>query len=198
TVLLIGPGKSAKEANEKIRCMGKNNDTAIISVNYNYDDNIVDYIFCSNMRRFVKLDANDYKKCIATSNIKAQGVYLQVKYRDLMNNFKAVKDNAGLMIIRLLINLKIKKILLSGFDGYSHDILNNYANEEMSIHMKNSIMDEINDGMRQAINKFREEVEIEFLSGGGRFEQKGTNDMKKDDIRAVTFMDSTSEKTGGG
>lgn len=174
TVLLVGPGKSAAEAKETIRDISKRTDVVTISVNHNYDDSIVDYVFCSNMRRFARLEPKDFRKCIITSNIKAEGVYLQVKYRDLMNNFKAVKDNAGLMAIQLLANLKAKKILMAGFDGYSHDVLENYANEEMSIHMRNSIMDEINEGMKKAIGKFRNEIGFEFLSGGSRFDEGGS------------------------
>ena len=169
TVLLIGPGKSTIEAKKQIQDFGQREDSSIISVNFNYNDAMVDYIFCSNMRRFRKLNSKDLKKCIVTSNIKAEGVYLQVKYRDLMNNFKMVKDNAGLMAMKLLASMGVKQIELAGFDGYSHDMLENYADEKMSIYMKNQVMDEINEGMKKAIEQYRKDVDIEFISGGGRF-----------------------------
>lgn len=170
TILLIGPGKSVAVSRNKILEVAKKEDVITISVNHNYSDEVVDYIFCSNMRRFRKIKPKDLKKSIITSNIRASGVYLQVRYRDLMNNYKSVKDNAGLMVIQLLLKLGIKKIELVGFDGYSHDMLENYADEKMSIYMKNQVMEEINEGMKKAIEQYRKKVCIEFISGGTRFE----------------------------
>lgn len=170
TVLLIGPGKSAGEAKRDIISCKEMDDAIVISVNYNYDDDVTDYVFCSNMRRFRKLSQNDLKKCITTSNIRIKGAYLQVKYRDLMNNIKLVKDNAGLMAIQLLIKIGAKEIRLVGFDGYSHDMLDNYADEEMSIHMRNQVVDEMNAGMKKVLDQYREKIDIKFISGGMRLE----------------------------
>ena len=170
TVLLIGPGRSASTYRDKIMALSRKKDVISISVNHNYNDAVVDYIFCSNMRRFRKIESKYLKKCIITSNIKSDGVYLQVRYRDLMNNFKSVKDNAGLMAIQLLVNMGVKKIELAGFDGYSHDMLGNYADEKMSIYMKNQVADEINEGMKKAINQYKKDVGIEFVSGATKFE----------------------------
>ena len=167
-ILLIGPGKSVAFFRDKIFELAKKEDTITISVNHNYDDEMVDYVFCSNMRRFRELAAKDLRKCIITSNIKSGDVYLQVRYRALINDYKSVKDNAGLMVIQLLLNLGVNKIELAGFDGYSHDTLENYADEKMSIYMKNQVMDEINEGMKKAIEQYRKQVEIEFISGSTR------------------------------
>ena len=166
SILLIGPGKSADVSRKKILELAKREDTITISVNHNYCDEVVDYIFCSNMRRFRELELDDLKKCIITSNIRAEGVYLQVRYRDLMNNYKSVKDNAGLMVMQMLIKLGVNKIELAGFDGYSHDTLENYADEKMSIYMRNQVTDEINEGMKKAIEEYRLQADIKFISGG--------------------------------
>lgn len=170
TILLIGPGKSSVTYRNRILELAQQDGVVTISVNHNYSYEIVDYIFCSNMRRFRKIKPSDFKKCIVTSNIKVEGVYLQVRYRELMNNFKSVKDNAGLMAMQLLTDLGAKKLELIGFDGYSHDMLENYADEKMSIYMKNQVMDEINEGMKKAIEQFRKKVDIEFISGTTRFD----------------------------
>ena len=170
TVVLIGPGKSATGARNIINELIKKENSIIISVNFNYDDKLVDFVFCSNMRRFRQLDSDDLSKCIVTSNIKAKDVYLQVRYRELINDFKMVRDNAGLMAVKFLVNVGVKQIKLVGFDGYSRDMLDNYSEEKMSIHMKNEILDGINKGMKNALELYRNYVCIDFLSVGSRLE----------------------------
>lgn len=88
-----------------------------VSVNYNYPLVNTDYIFLSNLRRFRELDVSNRGKCIVTSNIPADNVYLQTKYRDLLCDIEAVKDNAGLMAIKFFAQMGVKKIYLAGFDG---------------------------------------------------------------------------------
>lgn len=48
-------------------------------------------------------------------------MYIQTKYRELLCDIEAVKDNAGLMAIKYFTQMGAKKIYLAGFDGYSHD-----------------------------------------------------------------------------
>ena len=126
TVLLIAPGKSSIEEKDEITSF-VNEDVVTVSVNYNYSLVDTDYIFLSNLRRFRELDASNREKCIVTSNIPADNVYLQTKYRDLLCDIEAVKDNAGLMAIKFFTQMGVKKIYLAGFDGYSHDEKENYG-----------------------------------------------------------------------
>ena len=93
TILLIAPGKSSIEEKDGIISF-VNEDVVTVSVNYNYPLVDTDYIFLSNLRRFRELDASNREKCIVTSNIPADNVYLQTKYRDLLCDIEAVKDNA--------------------------------------------------------------------------------------------------------
>ena len=104
------------------------------------------------------------QKCIITSNIPADEVYLQIKYSDLLNDIEAVRDNAGLMAIKLLISFGASKIYLAGFDGYSHDVLENYAKEQMMYITKKATIDAINEGMGKTLSKLSKEIEIEFIT----------------------------------
>lgn len=126
TILLIAPGKSSIEEKQKIATF-IDEDVVTISVNYNYPLVNTDYIFLSNLRRFRELETSSRKKCIVTSNIPADNVYIQTKYRDLLCDIEAVKDNAGLMAIKYFAQMGAKKIYLAGFDGYSHDEKENYG-----------------------------------------------------------------------
>ena len=111
-----GEKNAAKYADEVIVLSKGVQDYFKESVNYNYPLVDTDYIFLSNLRRFRELDASNREKCIVTSNIPADNVYLQTKYRDLLCDIEAVKDNAGLMAIKFFAKMGVKKIYLAGFE----------------------------------------------------------------------------------
>lgn len=160
TVVLVAPGRSSKEEKEKIVDASK--DAVCISVNFDYPSS--EYIFLSNLRRFRELDESKRYKCIVTSNITSDQVYLQTKYRDLLNDVEAVRDNAGLMAIKFLIDYEVKEILLAGFDGYSHDSKENYANASMEFITKNALLDAMNAGMSEVLKQYSKDIGISYLT----------------------------------
>lgn len=164
TILLIAPGKSSVIENKKIVNASKQNNTVTVSVNHEYSDNITDFIFLSNLRRFRELDESKKTKCIVTSNISAEGVYYQTKYRDLLNREESISDNAGLMAIKFFSLQGAEKILLAGFDGYSHDVRENYGNNEMAFVTRNAVLDAINTGMTKILKEYSRGIPIEFLT----------------------------------
>jgi 4-hydroxy 2-oxovalerate aldolase len=163
-VLLIAPGKSSVDEQKKICDFATKNDVLVISVNFDYKYAMTDLIFLSNLRRFKELDANKRCNCIVTSNIPADKAYLQTKYCDLITNEEAVKDNAGLMAIRFLINYGVEEIYLAGFDGYSHDERENYGDSHMAFITRNAVLDAMNDGMIKVLKQYEKEIKIKFLT----------------------------------
>ena len=163
TILLIAPGKSSIEERKKIASF-INEDVVTISVNYNYPLVNTDYIFLSNLRRFRELDASNREKCIVTSNIPADNVYIQTKYRELLCDIEAVKDNAGLMAIKYFTQMGAKKIYLAGFDGYSHDEKENYGESTMAFVTRTAVLDAMNVGMTEMLKKYSNIVELKFLT----------------------------------
>lgn len=164
TVLLIGPGKSAESDKEKIVAYAKDENTISINVNYDYPHLQADFAFISNMRRFREYPVEKHGRCIITANILSDDVYLQTKYRDLLNDVEAVRDNAGLMAIKFLINYGVKKVVLAGFDGYSHNSSENYAEKSMAFVTKTALLDAINHGMAMMLKEYSKQIEIEFLT----------------------------------
>lgn len=162
-ILLVAPGKSSVDEIDKIKEF-IDNDTIIISVNYAFESLIPDFIFLSNLRRLRELAEDKKDKCIVTSNIPADGVYYQTKYRDLLNDEESVRDNAGLMAIRFLMGYDIEGIYLVGFDGYSHDVKENYGSSEMAFITRNAVLDVINIGMSKVLKQYREKIKIEFVT----------------------------------
>lgn len=160
TIVLVAPGKSSKEEKEKIFQAAK--DAVCISVNFDYPES--DYVFLSNLRRYKELPEESLSKAIVTSNITSDKFYLQTKYRDLLNDVEAVRDNAGLMAIKLLMRYGVKEILLAGFDGYSHDFRENYANSSMEFITKNALLDAMNAGMSEVLKQYSNDINISYLT----------------------------------
>lgn len=163
-ILLIAPGKSSGDEKDKIVAFALKNDVISVSVNFDYPSCETDYIFVSNLRRFRELPTEQYGKCIVTSNIPADNVYLQTNYFDLLLPIEAVQDNAGLMAIKFFIELGVKEINLAGFDGYSHDVKQNYALRQMELVTKNAVIDAMNEGMEETIRILKKDCKILWLS----------------------------------
>lgn len=164
TVLIIAPGKSSEDERGKIIEHASKKNVVTISINFDYRHFNTDFVFVSNLRRYRELNKNKRGKCIVTSNIPAEGVYLQTKYAPLLNDIEAIKDNAGMMLIQYLINLGVEKILLAGMDGYVHEASENYANEQMEFITKNTILDAMNSGMSKMLTNFALQIKIKFLT----------------------------------
>lgn len=163
-VVIIAPGKSAEDDKKTIISFTNKPDVISISLNFSYPHVDTDYIFISNLRRYNKLEEDKKSKTIITSNIKGEGVYLSTEYSDLLNDIEAVKDNAGMMLIKFLINLGVDEIYLAGMDGYSHDITQNYVGENLQLITKQSLVDKINFGMEEMIKYYSKLVKINFLT----------------------------------
>lgn len=162
--LIIAPGKSALVETDKIIKCAKREETLTISINYDYDETLTDYIFISNRRRYRDLPVEKKTKSIVTSNIPAVDVYLQVRYKDLLNCTEAVEDNAGLMLIKFLINQGIRKIYIAGMDGYSPNSDENYADQRMNFFTEKEMAKKKNFGMISLLKEYKKQIDIEMLT----------------------------------
>lgn len=164
SVLIIAPGQSSVTEKDKIVSYSLRNDVVTVSINYEFDESLTDYLFVSNLRRFRDIPQNKRTKCIVTSNISAMDVFLRVRYKDLLNDVDAVKDNAGLMLIQLLMKLGVKKIYIAGMDGYSIILDDNYAEAKMAFHADKQLIEEKNAGMTKVLKKIAKSIDIEFVT----------------------------------
>lgn len=163
-VLIIAPGQSSVLEKNKIVEFKENHNVIVISVNYDFDESITDYLFVSNIRRFRDLPDDKKKKCIVTSNIGDKDVYLKVQYRDLLNSEESVKDNAGLMLAKLLLKLGIKKLYIAGMDGYSVNNDDNYADNSMSFKNEKEQAEKKNKGITKVLKEIQKDIEVEFVT----------------------------------
>lgn len=163
-VLMIAPGPSSIKERDRIIECAKEKDVVSISINHDYDSDLIDYIFISNLRRYQNIPEYKRKKSIVTSNIPALGVYLQVRYTDLLNEQDGVRDNAGLMLAKLAVIFGAKKILIGGMDGYSYNSIDNYADETMDFFTEKMQAEKRNYGMEAVLKELKKQVDIEFIT----------------------------------
>lgn len=164
TILLIAAGRSSVEEKQKIMEFSKKDDVVTISINYDYKEVNTSFIFLGNLRRYRELANEARSRCIVTSNIPADGVYLQTKYSDLLDEDETVKDNTGMMAIKFFSEFNIKAIYLAGFDGYAYDSKENFGDDKMAVVMKNAVIDAINESMKKTLTKYSKNIEIHFLT----------------------------------
>jgi 4-hydroxy 2-oxovalerate aldolase len=164
TVLILAPGNSLNTSKETIDKFIEDNDTVIISANY---DDIVfgtKYNFYSNIKRFDQYLANDSEKNILiTSNIRkvANGKCIVFNYYDLACDENGLFDNCVIMLFRLLDIIGVKEVNIAGFDGFSN--LNpNYAyNSHTSDKQDKSEQNKI---ITNRIAKLRKKMKINFIT----------------------------------
>lgn len=201
-VLLIAPGKNSYAERERVIGFIQKNDPVVMSVNFNYNYAPVDYIFLSNLRRYEELEpeVRRQKKCISTSNITAKDAYLTIGYRELLNDIEAVRDNAGLMAIKMLIGYGVSEIYLAGFDGYSHDLEENYGTEKLTFFTKNAVLDSINAGFSSALKVFSKSASIKTVTSTKYQIEKETEAMNTNNVKKPTgggYFDNVMKYTAG-
>ena len=163
-VLMIAPGKSIQSEREKIAAASKEEGTIVISVNFVPAGLPVDLVFVSNQRRWDRLDHGAAEKIILTSNIRTDAPHAYVvDYASLLNTEELVKDNAGMMLVALLIQAGAKEILLAGFDGYSPEE-ENFADQNMEFRKSFSVMQGMNKGMSAALAQYQKQIPIRFVT----------------------------------
>lgn len=163
-VLIIAPGKSVAEEKEKVCECSKRDDVVTISINSKCFCVQEDYLFISNMRRYHELPKENLIRTIVTSNIDTEDAFLKISYSSLFNNVDAVKENAGMMLLKFLIQMGVKEVLIAGMDGYSYDIENNYAQKDLQMSISKELVEKWNSGMEKVICELKKEIKIESIT----------------------------------
>jgi len=129
-VLLLAPGKSLNTYSKQIKQYVAEQNLLVISVNFNPIFIETDYVFSSNSRRYNKIKNKDITKCIVTSNVSEEGKY-KVNFSSYICHNPEIIDNSGLMALRLLIAIGVKKVIIAGMDGYSIYQNGDYINQDL-------------------------------------------------------------------
>ncbi len=166
TVLILAPGKTILDYKKDIDAFILEEMPIIISINGSYKGYKSDYIFLSNQKRMYGIDYENYNGgVIITSNLpKLREEYIYVDYDKLANQLYQESDNAGLMLIRLLANIGMKKIYVAGFDGFELVAKNNYYARELINNVSPEFIAVKNYSIGKQLSNMMKIIDVEFLT----------------------------------
>ena len=179
-VLLILPGRSIHEEEDKIKNYIVKNNPLIIGINAVFEGFNYDYVFFSNKVRYnyaKEIYPNLFNRHhrIVASNIKVipEANESIVNYNLLVKRGWEHFDNSGIMCLRLLNKVHAKEVVLAGFDGFDDDVSNSYADKSLP-HINpgkawSELNSEIKDMLQDFMNSTKEYINIRFLTKS-RFE----------------------------
>lgn len=170
-VLLMGPGRRIQKEETEIRMFIERNHPVIISVNFIPSAFQVDYVFLSNVRRYISLtnDLKEYKnrniEIIATSNVvKEQGSFqYTLNNSRLLDLDGEVLDHSFVMLLKILMKVNIKQVSCAGFDGYSEEE-ENYFNPDMEYWFSKRKEGEFNEYVTKRLREFEDRIKVNFIT----------------------------------
>jgi 4-hydroxy 2-oxovalerate aldolase len=180
-VVVIAPGKTSAQYSAQIEQYIKENDAAVITVNFLHDQIKGDYVYISNVKRYQYWSTSpEFRSArkILTSNVSSavdSENAVVVSFTKLIKCGWENLDNSTMMLLRLLDILNVKSISLAGFDGYSYhaDGSLNYANKFLELsNVKVNPMelnDEISSMFTDYLNTRTNEIPVRFITPS-RFE----------------------------
>ena len=166
-VLLLAPGYSLTESEQKIIDLAKQENCSVISVAFVPSFMDIDYAFLSNLKRY-NTSFNPTKKevnLIHTSNIQIDNNpnKIAVNYSSLINEENAIMDNAAMMALNLLVKLSPKKVYIAGLDGYVPDKENYYLDRLKFTQDKEFVLAR-NEVIKNRIKDLRHNLDIQFVT----------------------------------
>ena len=168
-VILLGPANSIYVEKDKIKKYICENKPIVIAINDIFRDINLDYVFISNSKRYSQMS---YKiidkncKLIFTSNVtpieRDKNSFL-LDYVKLIDENTDIIDNSLVMFIKVLIEVKTKKVSLAGFDGYYID-KSNYYDKDKEYDFAKKKSKYLNDYTTNFLKTAREMIEINFIT----------------------------------
>lgn len=175
-IVVIAPGKTATEYQEKIVSYVQENNAIAITVNFVHDSIDSNFVYVSNARRYQYwMQDNRFlqSKKILTSNIMidvADGSTQVVSFARLVKCGWEHLDNSTILLLRLLNELDVASIALAGLDGYNYhaDGGLNYATKYLELsNVKDNPTElnrEIQEMLLDFVNAKKDEIELKFIT----------------------------------
>ena len=165
-ILLIAPGKSIIENEEKIRELIKSDNVIAISLNVNMNFDF-DYILTTRKDIYEDVVKKE-KNVIVTSSVSkgGRGNVKILNYSNWINKEEnAIHDSSTVIALNLLKKCNISEILLAGFDGFSVDINENYYDITMRQPVNSEQAKKRNIYYKELINGLKKEgKQISFIT----------------------------------
>lgn len=170
-VLLLGPGNNIKRERSKVKKLIAEKQPVVIAVNYAPKDIKLDYVFLTKAKRYTQLlndlrgTENEHVEIIATSNVtKTQGAFQYVlNYGSLIDTETEIIDNSLVMFLKEAVVLKICKVYLVGFDGYSKRS-DNYFDVSREYSFAKEKAEYLNEYVRKYLFKIKDQLSVEIVT----------------------------------
>lgn len=174
-VLLLLPGKSAVEERDGIRKYIEKENPVVIGVNAIVEGYDYRYLFFAKNTRYV-FAREVYQKVFESSKkIVVSNIKTEPQDKEWIVNFSRLAkrgwehfDNAGIMCLRLMNRLRVKKVVLAGFDGFGNSYEESYADTSLPHINPGKRWEELNEEIKNMFEDFRaatrDSMEISFLT----------------------------------
>jgi 4-hydroxy 2-oxovalerate aldolase len=164
-ILILAPGSTLWAEETKINKYIAENKPLIISLNFIKTSIKADYVFSSNMRRYYKLQHEPNIKKIITSNIKDAEKYdFMVNFSSYSNENPEIIDNSGLMLLKLLIAIGVKRVAIAGFDGYRLQNSHNYFSTKIDDYFTEEMLLSRNKLIAAELQEISKNIDIQFVT----------------------------------
>lgn len=178
-VLMLGPGETIRSKKADIRAYAGAHAPVVISINYIPDFCRPDFLFLTNVRRYMQMTGRlarpEYAgiPVIATSNVTSTGgpFPYMVNYSSLIDESAEFPDNSLVMLLKLLRRAGVKDVALAGFDGYTPDNIT-YFNANMAYSFVKERAEALNRYARDFLAGYTRDVRVTFVTPS-RYENFG-------------------------
>lgn len=162
TPLLIAPGKSSLDYQEKVQEYIKVNHPVVIGVNAILPGYKYDYLFFVNPARYEYAQNSQPAVFASTEKILLSNIKNRPEGKELIVNFNNVIkrgwkhfDNAVICALRFLDKLEVTNVSISGFDGFRNKYNESYADEYLPSLNPDNQWDELNDEITSMFVDFK-------------------------------------------
>lgn len=161
-ILLVCPGRSSVEENDKIKAYVRQNQSLVIGVNAIVPGIDYDYLFFVNPARY-EYARNTYPEVFAKtprivlSNIKntADGNEVVVGFNNVIKRGWTHFDNAAICAFRLMDKLNVPEVAIAGFDGFRTRYNESYADEHLPSLNPDNQWDALNEEITEMFVDFK-------------------------------------------
>ena len=175
-ILVVAPGKSIETYKVMVQKFITEKNPVVITINFIDDNYKPDFVFMGNSKRYSQFYNKIYMagfnvKVICTSNIAESnnGIDYSFNFKSLVDADEVIRDNPVLMLLKILSNIKIKKVYLAGFDGYTDNNVNNYPEEYIPFLYCNDQVVLRNEAIKKSIIKLENTIVLKPLTASMYF-----------------------------